>query len=770
MGRLSEVSLLFGVAVGSAEPAAMPNTKGSRALREKNNADANVTGKLILARGRIAMLFLLLCLCYLVYRLVMLQIVSPDENRNAAIKQYTSEITIFAKRGNIYDRNMKILATSATVQTVFISPKDIVDEAQGELIADGLSELLGVDKDFILDKQTYKSSQYQVIKRNIEEDDEIKVRKFIEDNNLSNQVCLEESTKRYYPYSTLASQAIGFVGADNNGLNGVELTYESVLSGVNGRVIQGQDALGNELPFPYESYIDAHDGQSVVLTIDYTIQSVLEKYLKEAVIEHKPTFGARGIVMDPNTGEIYAIASVDDYDLNNYNELTGSYLEKYNAFAGTTEEKAAYKVQLLYEMWKNRCATELYEPGSTFKVITTAMGLEENIFTLESRYYCSGEIIVLGETIHCHSSIPHGSQTVREALINSCNPAFVQMGLDIGGSIFSRYFEAFGYTAPTGSDIIGESRSIYYSKLDNQLTLSNVAFGQSMSITMLEHIAATSAIANGGYVVTPHIAKAFVGSDGKLTNNTAFDEKRQVVSEKTASDILTTIVNSTKNAGVSGYNISSKTGTSQKIGRPGAEEGAHYYISSCISFAPAEDPQLAIIIVIDEPTSGIIYGSQVAAPVISRVLSEVLPYLEIKPNDENVIKTYKIDDYKKSETERAKYAIEKEGFKCVVYGSGDTVADQLPRVGTEIIEGGTIILYTQGEAYPEKVTVKNLVGLTPQQVFDWAKTNNVNLKIEGIFNKEYVKCYAVGQNIEPGEKVNEGSVIGVKFMYDEEIQ
>lgn len=735
--------------------------------RQSNN---NVTGKTIIARGRIALAFLLLCLCYLIYRLVLLQIVDAEDNRNAAIKQYTTEITLFAKRGDIYDRNLYTLATSSTVQTVFISPRDITSKEQEELIADGLSKILGVSKDFIYSKMEQKHSKYQIIKRNVEEEEEMRVRQFIQQNKLSLQVCLEESTKRKYPNSTLASQVLGFVGADNTGLNGVELTYEKILAGINGRVIQGQDGLGNELRIPYESYEPAKDGSGIVLTIDYNIQSILEKYLKEAYEEHKPTFGARGIIMDPNTGEILAMACIDNFDLNNYNELTGSYLEKYNAFTGTDEERAAYKVKLLYEMWKNKCVTELYEPGSTFKIITTAIGLEEGAFTTNSHYNCSGSIKVLGENISCHSGKVHGNQTVAEALVNSCNPALVQMGLDIGGKAFAKYFEAFGYTEPTGSDIIGEGQSIYYKDLSNQLNLANNAFGQSMAVTMLQHIAATSAIANGGYVVTPHIIKGYVSEDMTVTEATEYSAKKQVISQKVAKEVLDILVNSTKNASVSGYNISSKTGTSQKLARPNAVPGESYYISSCISFAPAEDPQIAILIVVDEPTNGLYYGSQVAAPVISRILAEVLPYLKISPNDENTLKTIKLEDYRNKEVEVTKYAIEKLGLNCVVKGSGTTVLDQFPRVGTVVTEGGTVILYTEPGYTAESVRIRDLTDMTPEQVFTWAKNNKINLSVDGIFNKNYKSCYVVAQSVEPGTSVDAGTVINVTFMYKEEIQ
>ncbi len=714
--------------------------------------------------------FLLLCLCYLIYRLAVLQIVDGEKNKNAATDQYTTEITIPAKRGNIYDRNNKLLATSTTVQTVFISPKDIVDDDQAKLIAEGLSRILGVDEAEILEKTERKYSKYQIIKKNLEEDVELQVREFIAEHKLTLQVCLEEGTKRVYPYGTLASHVIGFVGAENTGLDGIERTYESVLSGVNGRAIQGKDGQGNDLPFQYESYIDAQNGEHIITTIDFTIQSILTKYLKECYELHKPTYGCRGIIMNVKTGEILASACIDEYDLNSYTELTGAYLEKYESFEGTDEEKNAYRSTLLFDLWKNKVASELYEPGSTFKIITTAIGLEEGVFTPESQFNCTTQVTVLGHTIHCHSKKAHGMQTVAEALVNSCNPAFVQMGLKIGGDLFFKYFKAFGYTEPVNSDIGGEAKSIYYSDLSNQLTLANCSFGQSMSINMLQHIAAVSSIANGGYIVTPHFIKGYIMPDGTVVNEDKYTTKRAVISKSTADTILKMLVNSTKNAAVSGYNISSKTGTSQKMARPGAEPDQKYYIGSCVSFAPAEDPEIAILVVVDEPTSGKIYGSQLAAPVISSVLSEVLPYLEILPSDANSIKTLKVDDYTSAEIERAKYAVKAAGLNCVVKGSGSTVVDQLPRLGTTITEGGTVILYTENEHTVDKVRVKDLTGMTPDQVFEWAKTQKLNLIVEGIYNREFASCYAVSQSVKVGEQVNVGAVINVTFNYKEDIQ
>ncbi|MEG2004250.1 MAG: penicillin-binding transpeptidase domain-containing protein, partial [Clostridia bacterium] len=439
-----------------------------------------ISGKKIMARSRAAVAILLLCLGGLTYRLAMLQIVNASEYRNAAIDQYTHEIKIEAHRGSIFDRNMKRLAYSATVQTVFLSPFNIKDDAQAELISNGLSKILGVSKESIREKADKRTSKYQVIMRSVEEEKELEVRKFIKDNNLVEQVCLEEDTKRYYPYGELAAQTLGFTSSDNKGLYGIELMYDSILGGIDGRAVKGKDGQGNELPFPYESYIDAKNGQGVALTIDWTIQSIIEKYIKAGYEENLPEFGVRTIMMDVKTGEILGMASYGGFDLNNRNELSAPYQSKLDAFVGTDEEKAKYKLSLQYEMWKNKIVTDVYDPGSTFKIVTTAMGLEESVFTKESHYNCTGRINVLGLPIKCHANVPHGDQTVEQALINSCNPAFVQMGLDIGHELFEKYLYEFGYTERVGSDVLGEAQSIFYKDLSNLGDLKSVLGGLNL--------------------------------------------------------------------------------------------------------------------------------------------------------------------------------------------------------------------------------------------------------------------------------------------------
>lgn len=557
--------------------------------------NTKTSNKRILNRSRAAIVAVLLLMGFMVYRLAELQLIHPDENRNNAILQYTNEVTINAKRGTIYDRTMQKLAVSTTVQTVFISPSDIKDDAQEELIINGLNEILGVDKDYIRERAAKKSSRYQIIKKNVEGEEEEAVRRFIEENELAMQVCLEESSKRYYPFGTLASQVIGSVGGDNTGLNGIELTYNELLAGVNGRAVKGQDAHGNELPFKYESYIDSIDGTNIMLTLDYTVQSVLEKYLKQAYDDNLPNGGVRGIIMDVHTGEILAMANYPDYDLNNATQLSEPYQKLYDAYAAdaskTDEEKEAYRWDLIYQMWKNKTVTELYYPGSTFKIVTAAAALDEGTSSLNDTYNCtSAGIQVLGQTYHCHST-PHGHIDFSEALVKSCNPALIQIGQTLGAESFLRYFDSFGYTQTTGSDVLGERDGIYHESL-TPIDLATASFGQNMKISMLQNIRALSAIANGGYLVTPHLLKGYTDEYGNLTYVTDYNETRQAISQETADQLCKILTNSTKNVSVNGYNIISKTGTTQKIDQPKREETGNYWmISSCITFCAGGGPR-----------------------------------------------------------------------------------------------------------------------------------------------------------------------------------
>lgn len=729
------------------------------------------TGRSIVVRARVTAIILTLLLAMLVTRLANLQLVDAKEYKNQALDQYTSDITIEAKRGTIYDRNMKQLAVSATVYNVFVSPKNVQSIEQQTLIATGLSEILGVDSAEITVKLQKTNSQYQIIKKTIEDTEELLVRTFITENELTDIVNLEETTKRYYRYSTLACHVLGFTGADNTGLAGLEYTYDEYLSGTDGRSIKATDAAGDNLPFKYESYIEAEDGLNVVSTIDYTIQSILEKYIKEAYEDRLPNGTVSGIIMDVNNGEILASAIYPNYDLNNYNTLSACYqaelLEYATTTEGVTEEQIAIKEsELLLQMRDNSLATKTYEPGSTFKVITSAMALEEDVVDVSDTFTCTGSISVPGLSHPIGCTKVHGTQVFPLALKNSCNPAFVMIGTRVGTTLFRKYFDAFGYSKLSGSDYAGEAGSIYYDTTGENfgaVSLAVYSFGQTFKITPIQHLRAVSTIANGGDLVTPHLVKALVDNDGNTVQTFEYETERQVVSENTCDIIKEALINSTPNANVSGYNVISKTGTSEK--RDTAVEND--YISSCITFAPYEDPQIAIMILVDDPTTkNQIYGSLVAAPVISKVLTEVLPYLGIEPTSSNTV-TVTLENYVGKESTVAKSELEAKKVKCVIKGSGTTVTEQLPIAGTIIPEGGVVILYTGDEKPANTVRVPDVTSSTPSAANTTITNNNLNIAMMGIFNKNYSDCKAISQSPAAGEYVAPGTVITVTFLYDD---
>lgn len=728
---------------------------------------AKKTGRTIIIRAKVSAVIITVLLVALIVRLANLQLVDANDLKDRALDQYANEVTISAKRGTIYDRNYKALAISATVYNVFISPNDIKSNEQMNLIVNGLSEILGVDRQDIQKRCEIKKSKYQIIKRAIEDEQEEMVRTFITENELEGIVNLEESTKRYYPYSSLASQAMGYVGMDNNGLYGIEKTYDEYLRGTDGRSIRGYDAHGGPRPFKYESFIEAQPGLNLVTSIDYTIQSVLEKYIEQAYYDHKPVGIINGLVMEVDTGEILASAIYPNFDLNNYNKLNETYQKQLDEYEGTEEEKDALRSELLFKMWDNSIATKTYEPGSTFKVITSAMALEEGVIKPDDKFTCKGQITVAGRVIHCHTS-PHGTQPFTTMLQKSCNPTFVQVGLKVGTELFMKNFNAFGYTKTSGSDVLGEVSSYYFETSNTQfkeLELAVYSFGQTFKVTPLQHLRAVSTIANGGDLVTPHFAKALVDNEGNTVKTFEFEPDRQVISQETCDIILETLVNSTKNACVNGYNVVSKTGTSQKQDTPKEDD----YISSCVTFAPAEDPKIAILITVDEPTSGPYYGSLVAAPVISNVLTEVLPYLGIEPTNADT-DTVTLGGYIGSDSEEAKTVIENLGLRCIIKGEGGAVTDQIPAKGSVITDDGLVVLYTNGQTVEQNIKVPNVMNYTPSAANRTIINSNLNISIKGIYDNNYTNCTVVSQSPSAGETVAPGTVIEVEFIYDEDIE
>ncbi|HAN20341.1 MAG: hypothetical protein A2Y15_03955 [Clostridiales bacterium GWF2_36_10] len=734
----------------------------------KTQVKVKKTGRSIIIRAKISAVIITVLLALLATRLANLQLIDSQGLKNDALEQYSHEIKIEAKRGIIYDRNLKPLAYSATVYNVYVTPNNIKDEAQLLFVADGLSVILNIDKSIIITKLQKKTSKYQIIKKSIEDSEEIQVRTYITKNNLIGIINLEETTKRYYPYSELASQIIGFTGTDNNGLAGIELTYDEYLKGTNGRAIKATDARGNDLPFKYESFIEAQDGLNVVTTIDYTIQSVLEKYLLQAYQDNKPRGAAKGIVMDVNTGEILASAIYPNFDLNNYYKLNTYYQAQLDAFSGTDEEKKIFKSNLLYRMWDNSIVSKTYEPGSTFKMITSSAALEEGVIKDGVDTFVCHTMNVSGKSIHCHSHRSHGTQYFTDAIRNSCNPAFVQIGLKTGTDIFMQYFSEFGYTKPSESDIIGEAKSIYFETTNTQfkeLELAVYSFGQTFKVTPIQHLRAVSTVANGGDLITPHVVKALVDNNGNTVKTFEFKTEKEIISQETSSIILKALTNSAKNACVNGYNVVSKTGTSEIRDT----EIENDYISSCITFAPAEDPQIAIIVMVEEPTAGPYYGSLVAAPVISSVLGEVLPYLGFEPTypeSENIT----LESYIGAGVEESKTVLKGLGINCIVKGNGNIITNQMPAVGTILTKDGVVVLYTDDTEVENTVLVPNVLLFTPSAANKTIINNNLNISIKGIFNGDFTNCTVTSQYPVAGEQVAPGTVIEVEYRYNEKIE
>lgn len=762
------------------------------------NNKTPITKREVSKRTITALVAMLLLFALLAGRLAYLQLFNYEGMRDKVLEQYSSTMILPAGRGTIYDRNMKALAMSETVETVFISPKGIQDAVKKDnkdyktIIADGLSTLLDVDRTFVAARMEKVTSQYEIIKKNVEEETATKVREFILDNDLSTMVSLEEASKRYYQYSDLACHVLGFNGTDG-GLMGLEQRYNDMLSGTDGRIVKAKNASGYDLPYKYETYVEAQNGSNLVTTIDVNIQSIVEKYLEKVYNDQQAKNRVAAVVMDVDTGEIYASAVYPDFNLNDPYVLTGEYLAEYEAFAQggvvtvtdsatgeattrpiTDEDLAKKKNDLLYKLWNNKVVNDIYEPGSTFKIVTTAIAMEEGISRLSDPFNCQGAITVDGVKIGCHKAGGHGAQSFAETLQNSCNPAFVSLGLRIGKETFMNYFEEFGYLDLTGCDMVGESKTYYYGTNNSQfgrVELATYSFGQSFKTTILQQLRATSVVANGGYLVTPHLAKYLTDDNGNITYTFEYETDRQVISSAVSDSIVDVLYGginngSTKNAAVEGYSIAAKTGTSQKLDILDKD----VYVSSCVAFAPAEDPQVAIIVVVDEPSVHDFYGGLVAAPVVSSILSEVLPYLDIPRNGEVEHKNITVTKMIDKSLENAQKAVTELGLSYRVVGNGDKVVDQMPRAGTVLSEGGTVILYTEHQEEYKTVKVPDLKGYRAKDALTILNNKGLNVRITGAYSSSITGTpLVVLQDIPANTEVPEGTVITVEFRYNENV-
>lgn len=785
------------------------------------NIGNSISKRSYVVLGVFAALWVALCVV-----LFNLQISSYDEYQGRVLDQITKETTVTAKRGDIYDKNMNLLAGSKTVYLVFISPQDIINtmsdgfsifaasddmtglklpgafgevqksthyytytDAHGvtssytmdKLIAKGLSEILGVDYARVMDLTAKKGRYYEVIKKNVEKGDADRVRAFIDEYGLEEQIYLSASTKRYYPNDSLACHVIGFVNADGDGVYGMESYYNDVLKGSSGTYLTARDGKGNDLPTDYESYIEEQDGYSIISTIDQYLQYELESVLYETMTENRAGNRVAGIVMDVNTGEILAMATLGGYDLNDPYTLTEYYQSKLKA-SGLEEgsgEYAALVSEQRFTMWNNKAVTELYEPGSTFKIITSAMGLELGSVALTDKFNCGGSVKIegYGSPISCHKTTGHGTLDFAGALQQSCNPAFVAIGLRIGRENFYKYFGQFGYGSRVGVDLPGEAVTYYhnYSNFSN-VSLAVYAFGQTFKVTPIQHITAIAAVANGGYLVTPHVMKEVIDSKGNVIDTYETNVVRQVISNETSKTLATILEEGVsgnggaKNAYVAGYKVAAKTGTSQKRDKLDENGEDTLRVGSCVAFAPADDPQIAVLILVDEPSAGSMYGSVVAAPYVSKFLASALPYLGFEPQyaeGEEAAVESTVGRYVNASTSTAVTNLEKNGYKYVIIGDGDTVTAQSPAAGTIVSElAKVVILYTNGEEPKNTVTVPNVVGKTAEAANRLIINENLNIRIEGAANfTSGDGATVISQSPAAGEVVPEGTVITLTFRH-----
>lgn len=739
-------------------------------------------------------------------RLAYLQLVQGEELQRRAIEQQLADTPISAKRGTIYDTKGKILAQSASVWQVVMAPAYFDDGAEGDeqrsLVASRLASILDLDEAELLE-DTKQNTYYVSVKRKVESEQKEQIielqKELAEKYQKSGIISLLDDYKRYYPYSDLASSVIGFTGSEDQGLWGVEYQYNDYLSGTPGRIISAQNGIQTEMPFDYNQNIGAIDGSSVVLTIDETVQSIVEKYMKQGIIDNQVHERGVCIVMNVNNGEIVAMASVNGFDLNDpftilpdqkkeIEAIDLDYLIKHDYFEEDedpyklSEEKKKELIEqaqneaesaALARNWRNKAISDTYYPGSVFKMVTLSMALQEGVVNKDSRFGCSGAFQLYEDTIHCHNTAGHGTQTYQECLWNSCNPGFIQIGQLVGKTKFWEYYQAFGFSDKTGIDLPGESEDQFFvhdgvegNMLDTDLAVAS--FGQNFSITPIQMITAASAVANGGKIVQPHVVKQILDNEGNVVKNASTETKRQVISESVSEEMRgileeNCISGSGKNGYVAGYRVGGKTGTSEKLIDVN-DDGADDYIASFCGFAPANNPQYAALVFFDAPLGGNYYGSAVAAPVFASIMSEVLPYLEVvaQYTDEEASN---IDTaagaYSGMSVDDAVAAAERDGFTVTVKGEGSTVVSQNPATGASMPTGGTIVLYTDQSGTDEKVTVPNLVGFSVSEVNGIASSYGLNVSVTGMVSSS--DSTSTTQSVPEGTEVAPGTVITVTF-------
>ncbi len=716
-----------------------------------------------------------ICICYLGY----VQLGLGEEYRAKAEDNQLRDSEISAERGVIYDRNGKELAKSASAWKIVIYPNKLSESNTArEIVIKRLADILDMEEDEVRAKAELSQYGNMVVKYRVEKDVRDEILKLQDqvcetvktetgdtvDRKFARYIGVENDVKRYYPYNSFASTVLGFTGTDDIGTGGLELLYNSVLTGTPGRKITAVSGQGDSMPAEYETVTDAIQGTSLVTTLDETIQRYLEEGLDQSLKDTKAEY-AYGIIMDVHTGAILAMTSKPDYNLNTPYEITSKAVrEEIDKLVDEKMQEEA-ETEAWFNQWKNRTISDTYEPGSVFKIITAAAALEENIWDLTKTYVCTGAIQVEDRTIHCAHLEGHGSQTFSRAFANSCNPFFIQLGLNMGVDKFYKYFEAFGFTEKTGIDLPAEEVGNYHTAeamKEVKVRLASSAFGQSFTITPIQMITAVSAIANGGKLLQPYIVSKMLDPDGNVISKTEPVVKRQVVSEDTAK-IITSMMEevvktgTAQNAYVAGYRVAGKTGTSEILEEPGE------YVGSFACFAPADDPEVAMLIAIKKPV-GQIYASQTATPVAADVMQKVMVYLNVEPkytDEESENAERNAENVVGSKVEDARQKLTKAGFNVKVIGAGETVVEQVPSSNQPISANGTVILYTEKNAEKQTTVVPDFTGMTVTQAYMTANNAGINVSIVG--NALSNNFVAFKQDKEPNSQVYYGDTIVVYF-------
>ena len=788
----------------------LPRTKEQKQANREQNQRANRT---ILRRTLVLMVLCgIVAFVPLIGTLYHLMITEHDYYNEKAIKNQTRSTNLTATRGVIYDANMNVLASSSTVETVFIDPNEIAEQMKQpensnllDQIARGLGEILDVEPSFVYEQAADKQYRYKVIKRKISEELADEVRAFISENSITG-VYLETDLKRYYPNSSLAAQALGFVSSDNNGSEGLEAYYNEELSGTAGKVVTSKGNYGSEMLYTYEKYYDASDGSSLITTIDSTVQAYVEKNLQNAIDKYDIKNGAFCIVMDVNTGEIKAMATLGSYDPNNYLEIyddtTALLLENERAAAlALPEASAAYEAAIeTYKQdvaaarmaqWRNRCVSDGYEPGSTFKLITLASALDSGAVTLNDSFYCGGQEKFTGreQILNCWKSAGHGAQTTAQALGNSCNIAFGHIGLRMGGDTFYDYLKSFGVMEKTGVDLPGEASGLFYERkyLNDPANygtsyLITSSFGQSFRITPMQLVRAVAAIVNGGYVLEPYIVSEVVDADGNTVGKNEKTVLRQVISQQT-SEMMRTLMEQVVTEGTAsaartpGYRVGGKTGTSEKLDE--YDENGQQVKDKIVSFvgvAPIDDPKYVVLVALDTPAYSensekytvhgmYISGGLMAAPTVRDIFLDILPYLGVEPDygseDIRGVNFTVPDVIGMDETEAGELLAEKTITYRVV-GTGSVVTDQLPVAGSQVPGNSQIILYMGAEKQATRVEVPDFIGCSVADVNYLASNAGLYVQAKGT-DRTDVYVLAAYQDIDPGTEVDRGTTITVEF-------